>query len=508
MLEMLASGGMNVARLNMSHSTHEWHREVIDRIRKLNKYKGYSVAIMMDTEGGSEVHLSSVETLRSAQAGDELTLTIRAPTACSDTQLAVSFGGFVEDVEPGDMVMNSLNTKFAIAPLSIIIVTAHVPILRTPCIALLSPQVIVDGGMASMEVVSKSGPDVLCRVVDSGLILPRASITVRRRGILVRAKNALLPVISAKDWTDIDLAIEQKIDFIAVSFVKGADVLHNLRSYVASRSSRTIEIVSKIESFDSVPNLPAIVEASDAVMVARGDLGAQVPLEDVPSLQQEIVLRCRQRGKPVIVASQLLESMHTLPTPTRAEVADIADAVRQRADALMLSGESAIGSYPERALDVLRTVSTRMEEWVREEQFGKIALPQIASSSDGRVSEELCAAAASVANNLGARAIFCFTKRGYMANFLSRMRPEAPIYAFTDKQETRQGLNLRWGVIPFRLDFAADPETNIARTFSLLKRRELVDPGDLVVVVSDVRQEQAPESEAGIIRSVQVRRVP
>lgn len=285
-------------------------------------------------------------------------------------------------------------------------------------------------------------------------------------------------------------------------------MLHNLRSYIASRATRTIEIVSKIESFDSIPNVPAIVEASDAVMVARGDLGAQVPLEDVPSLQKEIVLRCRQRGKPVIVASQLLESMHTLPTPTRAEVADIADAVRQRADALMLSGESAIGSYPERALDVLRTVASRMEEWVREERHGQIVLPQISDTADGRVSEELCAAAANMANNLNAKAIFCFTKRGYMANFLARMRPDAPIFAFTDAQETRQRMNMRWGVMPFRLDFSADPETNVARTFVLLKKRELVVPGDLVVVVSDVRNPIDPESEEGIIRSVQVRRVP
>ncbi|KAL4534603.1 hypothetical protein Ndes2526A_g05488 [Nannochloris sp. 'desiccata'] len=483
MLATLASNGMNVARLNLSHGDHQWHRDIIARIRKLNKDKGFSVALMLDTEGGSEVHLASVTQPRQAARGEEIILTIREPSPLNgkqDNLLSVSFGGFVEDVVTGDVVS-------------------------------------LDGGMVTLEVLRKSGPDLICSVLDPGLILPRASITVTRGGKLLRAKNSMLPVISAKDWNDIDLAIEQQVDFIGVSFVKTADVLHNLRSYVASRSDRVIELVAKIESFDSVgKNLPLIIDAADAVMVARGDLGAQIPLEDVPSVQREIVVRCRQRGKPVIVASQLLESMHTLPTPTRAEVADIGDAVRQKADALMLSGESAVGAFPDRALDVLRTVATRMELWCREEPPGSIALPQLASTPDGRTSEELCAAAAAVSNNLNARAIFCFTKRGFMANFMSRMRPDAPIFAFCDSQETRQRLNLRWGVIPFRIDLQSDPEANVQRTFALLKKRELISTGDLVVVVSDVRQEgmaapvsaEAVERGQGVVRSVQVRRVP
>lgn len=481
MLSKLASNGMNVARLNMAHGDAKWHRDTIACIRKLNRDKGFSVAIMMDTEGGSEVHVASVDQPRKVARRDEIILTIREPSpGAPENQISVSFGGFVEDICPGDIVS-------------------------------------IDGGMVTLECLRASGPDVICKVVDPGLILPRASITLNRDGKLVRAKNSMLPVISAKDWNDIDLAIEQQVDFIAVSFVKTADVLHNLRSYVASRSPRTIEIVAKIESFDSVPNLPSIVDAADAVMVARGDLGAQIPLEDVPSVQREIVVRCRQRGKPVIVASQLLESMHTLPTPTRAEVADIADAVRMGADALMLSGESAVGAFPDRALDVLRVVATRMEQWCREEPPGAIALPNLAITPDGRTSEELCAAAAAVSNKLGARAIFCFTKRGFMANFMSRMRPDAPIFACCDSQETRQRLNMRWGVIPFRISLSADPEANVARTFSLLKRRDLINSGDLVVVVSDVRQEvdgntptsaDASETGTGVVRSVQVRRVP
>lgn len=478
-----------MARLNMSHADHHWHRSIIRRIRDLNAEKGYSIAIMMDTEGGSEVHLASLESPTSVKAGEVVTLTIRERAASpmpdhTDLTFAINFAGFVEDVVPGDIVS-------------------------------------IDGGMVSLEVERTSGPDIVCTVVDPGLVLPRASITLRRNNTLVRAKNALLPVISSKDWNDIDMAIEEKVDYISVSFVKSSTELHNLRSYIASKTDVDISIVAKIESYESIPRLGEIIEASDAVMVARGDLGAQVLPEEVPSLQREIVMRCRQLGVPVIVASQLLESMHTLPTPTRAEVADIADAVRQRADALMLSGESAVGQYPDRALDVLRTVATRAEEWCRTVQPAAegtrgLALQEHAGINStvlpgNRVSEHLCSAACMVANGVGARAIFCFTKRGYMAGYLSRLRPNAPIFAFCDDQRIRLRLAMRWGVIPFRLDFSDDPETNVLRTFELLKRRELVSSGDVVVVVSDIIAKQEGlfgGADAGTVSSVQVRNVP
>jgi len=485
---------MNVARLNMCHGSHEWHTAVIDSIRKLNKEKGYSVAIMVDTEG-SEVHTGELQKPLKAEVGEEFTFTVRDvskggdESATSSKVIGVSYDGFVDDVEPGDAI-------------------------------------VVDGGMVSLEVVSKAGPDVLARVVEPGLVLSRANLTFRRGGGVLRARNSMLPVLSSKDWLDIDFAIAQEVDFIAVSFVKSADVINNLKSYLAARGGagkaggqgRAIEVIAKVESFDSVPNLAEIVEASDAVMVARGDLGAQIPMEDVPSVQKEVVTRCRQAGKPVIVASHLLQSMIEYPTPTRAEVADVSDVVRQRADALMLSGESAVGAYPGKAVEVLRAMATHSEEWVRREKHGALVLPQLTEAPDGRASEELCAAAAQLAGNLGARAIFVYTRRGYMANFLSRCRPDCPVFAFTDSQDVRRRLNLRWGVMPFRLDFSVDPEENVTRTFALLKRRDLVTRGDLVVVVSDIRTlDQAseaaraterPDDGTEVVRSVQVRRVP
>ncbi|CAD7697063.1 unnamed protein product [Ostreobium quekettii] len=419
---------------------------------------------MLDTEG-SEVHISAVAKPMRAEEGDEFTFTVRKPPY-PDGVFGVSYDAFIYDVEVGD-------------------------------------EVVVDGGMVRLEVQQIAGPDVLCRCVDPGLILSRANLTFRRQGKLVRGQNARLSVITAKDWEHIDFGVEEGVDFIAISFVKSADVISNLKSYIQRRTgSHSIEIVAKIESIGSMPNLHEIAQAADVLMVARGDLGAQIDIEEVPSVQKDVVVKGRKLGKPVIVASHLLQSMIEHPIPTRAEVADIADCVRQQADALMLCGESAVGAYPGKSIDVLKSVATQVEEWSRQEKFGVVSLPQIATSDDGRVSEELCAGAVSTANKLKARAIFVYTRRGHMANYLSRLRPDCPIFAFTDSSSVRRRMNLRWGVMPFRMSFGAHPDDNIMRAFKFLKMRKLVSGGDLVVVVSDIRP-----AEGDVVRSVQIRHV-
>ncbi|KAK4757055.1 hypothetical protein SAY87_007182 [Trapa incisa] len=454
-LEALAVGGMNVARINMCHGTREWHKRVIERVRKLNEEKGYAVAIMMDTEG-SEIHMGDLGGASSAKAedGEIWTFSVRAfDSALPEYTINVNYEGFAEDVKVGD-------------------------------------ELLVDGGMVRFEVIEKIGPDVKCLCTDPGLLLPRANLTFWRDGSLVRERNAMLPTISSKDWLDIDFGISEKVDFIAISFVKSAEVLNHLKSYIAARSPHGgISVIAKIESIDSLKNLEEIVLASDGAMVARGDLGAQIPLEQVPSAQQKIVQVCRQLNKPVIVASQLLESMIEYPTPTRAEVADVSEAVRQRADALMLSGESAMGQYPEKALAVLRSVSVRIEKWWREEKCHEaMVLPPVGSSFSDSISEEICISAAKMANNLGVDALFVYTHSGHMASLLSRCRPDCPIFAFTTTPSVRRRLNLQWGLIPFRLSFSDDMENNLNKTFSLLKARGMIKSGDLVIAVSDMLQ--------------------
>ncbi|KAL3578108.1 hypothetical protein D5086_019612 [Populus alba] len=443
-LEALAVGGMNVARINMCHGTREWHRRVIERVRRLNEEKGFAVAIMMDTEG-SEIHMGDLGGASSAKAedGEIWTFSVRAfDSHRPERTVNVNYDGFAEDVKVGD-------------------------------------ELLVDGGMVRFEVMEKIGPDVKCRCTDPGLMLPRANVTFWRDGSLVRERNAMLPTISSKDWLDIDFGIAEGVDFIAISFVKSAEVITHLKSYIAARSRDSdIAVIAKIESIDSLKNLEEIIQASDGAMVARGDLGAQIPLEQVPAAQQNIVQICRQLNKPVIVASQLLESMIEYPTPTRAEVADVSEAVRQRADALMLSGESAMGQYPEKALAVLRSVSVRIEKWWREEKCHEaMELPVVGSSFSDSISEEICISAAKMANNLGVDALFVYTKTGHMASLLSRCRPDCPIFAFTSTTSVRRRLNLQWGLIPFRLSFSDDMEGNLNKTFSLLKARGMIKSG-------------------------------
>ncbi|OVA09875.1 Pyruvate kinase [Macleaya cordata] len=455
-LEALAVGGMNVARINMCHGTRDWHRRVIERVRRLNEEKGYAVAIMMDTEG-SEIHMGDLggsAPSAKAEDGEIWTFSVRAfDSPLPEHTISVNYDGFAEDVKVGD-------------------------------------ELLVDGGMVRFEVIEKLGPDVKCRCTDPGLLLPRANLTFWRDGSLVRERNSMLPTISSKDWLDIDFGIAEGVDFIAISFVKSAEVINHLKSYIAARSRDSdIAVIAKIESVDSLKNLKEIIQASDGAMVARGDLGAQIPLEQVPSAQQKIVQTCRQLNKPVIVASQLLESMIEYPTPTRAEVADVSEAVRQRADALMLSGESAMGQFPEKALTVLRSVSLRIERWWREEKRHEaMELPDIASSFSDSISEEICNSAAKMANNLEVDALFVYTKTGHMASLLSRCRPDCPIFAFTTSTSVRRRLNLQWGLIPFRLNFSDDMESNLNRTFALLKARGMIRSGDLVIAVSDMLQ--------------------
>ncbi|CAM6119348.1 unnamed protein product [Calypogeia fissa] len=470
-LEALANGGMNVARLNMCHGTREWHRDVIRNVHKLNEEKGYSMAIMMDTEG-SEIHMGDLGGVASVRAedGEEWTYTVRRfEGAMPPRTVTVNYEGFAEDIQQGD-------------------------------------ELVVDGGMVRFDVVKKLGPDVICRVIDPGLLLPRANLTFWRDNHLVRERNAMLPTISSKDWLDIDFGIAEGVDFIAVSFVKSADVIKHLKSYISARCPQgSIGVFAKIESSDSLKHLDDIIRVSDGAMVARGDLGAQIPLEQVPSVQQEIVQLCRQLNKPVIVASQLLESMIEYPTPTRAEVADISEAVRQRADALMLSGESAMGAFPEKALGVLRQVSLRLEKWCREEKHHEnTRLRELTTTINDRISEQICNGAAQMANKLEVDAIFVYTRRGYMAQLLSRCRPDCPIFAFTDSTSVRRRLNLSWGLIPFRIEFSDDMESNLRRTFALLKMRGMMKSGDLVVAVSDISSSSAHDVQ----QSIQVRKIP
>ncbi|XP_059641528.1 pyruvate kinase isozyme G, chloroplastic isoform X2 [Cornus florida] len=381
MIWKLAETGMNVARLNMSHGDHSSHQKTIDLVKEYNaQFEEKVVAIMLDTKG-PEVRSGDVPKPILLKEGQEFSFTIKRGVSTENT-VSVNYDDFVNDVEVGDILL-------------------------------------VDGGMMSLVVKSKTKDTVKCQVIDGGELKSR-------RHLNVRGKSATLPSITDKDWEDIKFGVDNKVDFYAVSFVKDAKVVHELKDYLKSCNA-DIHVIVKIESADSIPNLHSIISASDGAMVARGDLGAELPIEDVPLLQEDIIRRCHNMEKPVIVATNMLESMINHPTPTRAEVSDIAIAVREGADAVMLSGETAHGKYPLKAVKVMHTVALRTES----------SLP-ISTTPPGQLmaykshmSKMFAFHATTMANTLSTP-IIVFTRTGSMAILLSHYRPCSAIFAFTN----------------------------------------------------------------------------
>jgi pyruvate kinase len=432
-LEILAKKGMNIARLNMSHGTHEWHADVVNSIKKLNATGDYSIAIMLDTKG-PEIRSGDLKEPLEINIGDVLTFTNQVQVEKDKYTLDINYDDFVNDVEIGDIVL-------------------------------------VDSGIINLEVIDKNQHSVTVKSLDSGVI-------TSRRHLNIKGKSANLPAITDKDWLDIDFAIEQEVNFIALSFANDAEVVTHLKKYLSDHKSG-INVIPKIESTNAVKNLESIVLASDGIMVARGDLGAELPIEDVPIIQDRIVKLCRKVGKPVIVATQLLESMMVSPTPTRAEVTDIFHAVTQKADAIMMSGETASGNHPFKALDVMSTVAKRAEQHYSQNWQSEIENSDIPKN-------EIVLGASVVANNINAKAIMVFTKSGWTTGLVSQCRPHSLIFSFTDSHITNKKLNLYWGVTSLTMAFSENPEETVENAMQYLKVHDLVKQGDNIVIVSDI----------------------
>lgn len=437
MIWKLAEAGMNVARLNMSHGDHASHQKTIDLVKEYNsRFEDKVVAIMLDTKG-PEVRSGDIPQPIILKEGQEFNFTIQRGVSTEDT-VSVNYDDFVNDVEVGDMLL-------------------------------------VDGGMMSLVVKSKTKDIVKCEVVDGGELKSR-------RHLNVRGKSATLPSITDKDWEDIKFGVDNEVDFYAVSFVKDAKVVHELKDYLKSCNA-DIHVIVKIESADSIPNLHSIICASDGAMVARGDLGAELPIEDVPLLQEDIIRRCHSMQKPVIVATNMLESMIDHPTPTRAEVSDIAIAVREGADAIMLSGETAHGKYPLKAVKVMHTVALRTESNLPT----RSKPPGHSSAYKSHMSEMFAYHATTMADTL-ATPIIVFTRTGSMAILLSHYRPSSTIFAFTNEERVKQRLALYHGVMPIYMQFSDDIEETFSRAIKLLLNKDLVKEGEHVTLVQSGAQ--------------------
>lgn len=433
MLEKLCAAGMNVARLNMSHGDHDSHRRVIKAIRTLNKKMPYTVPVLLDTQG-PEIRTGHLSTNLNLQEGTEISIVVRGAEDVEESSIQIDYDDIISAVQVGD-------------------------------------KITVDNGLINLQVLDKHDRHMRCRVVDGGFLKSKSHVNLP--GIRVN-----LPAITDKDRQDILFGMEQEVDYIALSFVREADDIHQLRKVLGNKADK-IKIIAKIEDAEGVKNLEHIVATADGIMVARGDLGVEINFYELPNVQRRIVRTCAQAGKRVIVATHLLESMIENPMPTRAEVTDVANAVYEEVDAVMLSGETTVGKYPLKCLAALDKIARESERYLGLRFIDRLALDNN--------KQNIAASAVHLAESMRAKGIVVVTRRGKMANFVTNCHPEhSTIYAFTNDSRTRRQLALNRSVLSYRANFSRDPEKTLANAFRILLARENFVPGDKVVVISDI----------------------
>lgn len=439
MIARMIEGGMNVARLNMSHAPHDWVRQVVRDIRAAAAARQVSVGIMVDTQGPS-IRTGDLPAALDLKPGQKFTLTVRGEKSEEVQSVDVNYPNFVNDISVGDVVL-------------------------------------LDNGALRMKVLKKLANKIECQVLTEGTLRSRRHINLP--GVKVS-----LPALTAKDLSDVELALELGVDFIALSFAREAKDIQQLRA-VIERAHHKPLLIAKIEDQQAVSNLDEIIREADAIMVARGDLGIEVPYEELPIIQRKVVKECQRVGRPVIVATHMLESMIQNPMPTRAEITDVANAVFEQADAIMLSGETTVGKYPLQCLEVFNRISERIE------RSGGAGYQDQAVLTSPR--QKLVRSAVVMADELKADAIIVFTIRGTMARHTAWMRPQhSPIFAFCEKSQVAESLTLNYGITPTVIQFDHEnPEKTIdAALQSLLSRRLLTEGNTAVVITSVAASEQ------------------
>ena len=431
MLEKLILSGINIARLNMSHSKGDDARRITDLIRKLSEKHNRRIGVLMDLQGPA-IRTGELPVALNLKPGEKIGLTVRGETSEEIKSVDVNYDHLVEEIQVDDTV-------------------------------------IVDNGMIHLKVLEKKKNQLVCEVLTEGVLSSRKHINLP--GVHIQ-----LPPLTEKDLMDVQAGIDMGVDFFALSFCREAKDVRELRNIIKAASSHQ-RIVSKLEDQVGLSNLDEIIAESDGIMVARGDLGIEVPYEELPIIQRRIVKQCRRAGKPVIVATHMLESMIEAPSPTRAEVTDVSNAVYEEADCIMLSGETSVGLYPEKCIEVFDTIALRTE------RSGGVGFVREIQVEDER--EVLMKAGKHMADELQAKAIIVFTRTGTMARNAAWLRSETPVYAFTDVPELLDQLTIFWGLKPYLISLTEEtPELNIASAQTTLIDSGEIKNGDWVVIVT------------------------
>lgn len=436
-LRQMILAGMNVARCNFSHGTYEDHQRRMDLVKKLRREAGKPIAILLDTKG-PEVRVKNFKEGKAVlEEGQLFTLTVDEIDGTKD-KVSVTYDRLYEDLETG-------------------------------------MRVLIDDGLIEMRVEQVDRKNIVCRVINGGTVSDH-------KGVNVPDVDLSMPYISDKDREDILFGINQGVDFIAASFVQKKEDIQQLRRLLEKNGGADIKIISKIENKQGVNNIDEIIDVSDGIMVARGDMGVEIPYEEVPVIQKKIIKKVYQTGKHVITATQMLESMIKNPRPTRAETTDVANAVYDGTSAVMLSGETAAGAYPVEAVKTMVRIAERTEQDVDyRKRFYQSKRP-----ADNDVTNAICHATCTTALDLNAKAIVTVTKSGKSARMLSQYRPESDIISCATTERVCRQLSLAWGVTPLVIKEEKEVFHLFDKAIQAAVKMKLLETGDLTVITSGV----------------------
>src|SRR5216117_1619880 len=434
MIGQLIDAGVNVFRLNMSHALPAWVDRVVLDIRAAAKARQVAVGVMMDTQGPA-IRTGDLPAALDLKPGQKFTLTVRGERSEEQHSVDVNYENFVRDIDLGDVVL-------------------------------------LDNGAIQMKVLAKNGNKVECEVLTEGTL-------GSRRHINLPGVKVSLPALTSKDLGDVEIGLQAGVDYIALSFVREAKDIQQLKAVIERGQHRPL-IIAKIEDQQAIKNFSEIVAEADAIMVARGDLGIELPYEELPIIQRKIVKTCLRVGRPVIVATHMLESMIESPMPTRAEVTDVANAVFEQTDAIMLSGETTVGKYPVKCIEVFDRIARRIERSGGANYFdhAQLTTPR----------QKLVKSAVVLANELRAQALLVFTRHGNMARYTGWMRPRySQIYALCENKDVAEALTLSWGVAPCLITFDhANPENTIDSALGILVEQGRLRTGNTIVVIGSI----------------------
>ncbi len=432
-LKALVENGMDIARFNFSHGDHEEQKARFDLLKSVRDEMKKRIAILLDTKG-PEIRTGLLENGGKVvlKEGEEFILTSKEIKG-NEKMVYQTYSQLAKDVKPGNTIL-------------------------------------IDDGLIGLEVKEIRGGDIVCTVRNGGEL-------GQRKGINVPNVRVNLPGITKKDRDDIIFGIEQGIDFIAASFVRDAEAVKEIRAILKEHNAEHVDIIAKIENSEGIENIDKIVSAADGIMVARGDMGVEIPAYEVPHVQKMIVEKCNQKYKPVIIATQMLDSMIRNPRPTRAEVTDVANAIREGADAIMLSGETAMGKYPVEALKMMAQIAESTEQYLDYDMMPEYRTLR----GDANVSSAVGVAAVRTATNLEADCIVTPTMSGQTARLMANFRPKQPIYAVTPNAWAQRKMQIYWGVTPLRGYEEDTTEHIISHAMYVVKREGYVKEGDMVV---------------------------